>query len=154
MGVVTSFTHFPGVAEVEMQWDLLRCTGQPSASTSSLRPPLFKTSGRANVVCSNRTSNQNKSDLCQTSILQHPIVIFNHNISLLPSITRYPEMPSTKPLTSNLGRLRTPVQASLTRSQLPFAIQTRSATGKGTNDGDLGGPGGQESYPDSKPVHR
>ncbi|OIW34261.1 hypothetical protein CONLIGDRAFT_709658 [Coniochaeta ligniaria NRRL 30616] len=63
-------------------------------------------------------------------------------------------MPSTKPLTTSLGRLRTPVQTSLTRSRLPFAMQTRNTTGKGTNDGDLGGPGGQESYPESKPVHR
>ncbi|KAB5522060.1 hypothetical protein GE09DRAFT_1230131 [Coniochaeta sp. 2T2.1] len=63
-------------------------------------------------------------------------------------------MPATKSLTSTLGRLRAPVKTQLTRSRLPFAIQTRNTTGKGTNDGDLGGPGGQESYPESKPVHR
>lgn len=63
-------------------------------------------------------------------------------------------MPSTKPLVSTLGRLRTPVKAQLTRSRVPFAIQTRYTTGKGTNDSDMGGPGGQESYPHSKPEHR
>ena len=65
-------------------------------------------------------------------------------------------MPSTKPLTSTLGRLRTPATTQLTQQGrlLPFAMQTRSATGKGTNDGDLGGPGGQESYPHSKGEHR
>lgn len=63
-------------------------------------------------------------------------------------------MPSTKPLTSALGSLRAPVKTQLTHTRLPFAIQTRNTTGKGTNDGDLGGPGGQESYPHSKPEHR
>ncbi|RKU41149.1 hypothetical protein DL546_002335 [Coniochaeta pulveracea] len=62
-------------------------------------------------------------------------------------------MPATRSLTSTLGRIRTPLQTRL--PQTPLVLQqVRNTTGKGTNDGDLGGPGGQESYPESKPIHR
>lgn len=38
--------------------------------------------------------------------------------------------------------------------QLPIVQQRRTVGTGPKDDGDLGGPGGQESYPESQPIHR
>ncbi|KAK1764476.1 hypothetical protein QBC33DRAFT_200833 [Phialemonium atrogriseum] len=63
-------------------------------------------------------------------------------------------MPSF-PAASLRYALRTPAaRATIRPSRLPLVLQVRRFAEPRRADGDLGGPGGSETYPASKPMHR